>query len=223
MAYEGPESDIMKRKPRDPKSDNLVTLKLLQYTYMQIGIIQACAGFFCYFVVLASCGFSPKSLFDDDVGPKWPENTAEGSDEYDQYESITDDYGQEHDVNSRMRMLRSAQTSYFTSIVIVQWADLLICKTRVLSLFQQGLRNWTMNKALVFETVLAIFLVYTPGMTSFFQTGWLIFRWWLPALSFSALILVYDEIRKYFIRRDRRTMNWETTGKIGWVEKVTYY
>jgi hypothetical protein len=40
MAYEGPESDIMRRPPRDPIKDNLVTLKLLQYTYLQVGMIQ---------------------------------------------------------------------------------------------------------------------------------------------------------------------------------------
>lgn len=49
---------------------------------------------------------------------------------------------------------------YFTSIVIVQWADLVICKTRVLSLFQQGMKNWVMNKAMVFETALAAFISY---------------------------------------------------------------
>ena len=52
---------------------------------------------------------------------------------------------------------------YFVSIVIVQWADLIICKTRVLSVFQQGMNNWVMNKALVFETLLAVFITYTPG------------------------------------------------------------
>ena len=36
MAYEKAESDIMRRRPRDPQSDNLVTLKLLSYTYLQI-------------------------------------------------------------------------------------------------------------------------------------------------------------------------------------------
>ena len=34
----------------------------------------------------------------------------------------------------------TCHTAFFTSIVIVQWADLLISKTRRLSLFQQGMR-----------------------------------------------------------------------------------
>merc|ERR1739848_631378 len=52
----------------------------------------------------------------------------------------------------------------FVSIVIVQWADLIICKTRKLSVFQQGMKNWIMNFGLIFETLLACFLSYTPGM-----------------------------------------------------------
>eukprot|EP00756_Hemistasia_phaeocysticola_P026954 Hpha_TRINITY_DN16092_c2_g1::TRINITY_DN16092_c2_g1_i1::g.117472::m.117472/K01539/ATP1A; sodium/potassium-transporting ATPase subunit alpha len=45
LAYENPERDIMRRRPRT-KSDNLVTLKLISFSYFQIGIIQALAGFY---------------------------------------------------------------------------------------------------------------------------------------------------------------------------------
>ena len=34
----------------------------------------------------------------------------------------------------------TCHTSFFVSIVVVQWADLIICKTRRNSLFQQGMR-----------------------------------------------------------------------------------
>lgn len=50
------------------------------------------------------------------------------------------------------------------SIVIVQWADLIVCKTRRNSIIHQGMRNWALNFGLVFETALAAFLSYTPGM-----------------------------------------------------------
>lgn len=215
MAYEGPESDIMKRRPRNPKKDNLVTLKLLQYTYLQIGIIQACAGFFCFFVVLSDNGFKPSILFGlQDTERVWTDEDMH---------SVTDSYNQEWILSSRETVQQAGQTSYFVSIVIVQWADLVICKTRVLSLFQQGMRNKVMNKALVFETLLAVFLSYTPGMDSFFKTRPLNFVWWLPALSFSVLILIYDELRKYVIRKDRKEHDFEHTGRIGWMERTTYY
>ena len=37
--------------------------------------------------------------------------------------------------------------------------------------------------------------------------------WWLPALPFSLSILLYDETRKYIIRKSPG----------GWVEQETYY
>jgi sodium/potassium-transporting ATPase subunit alpha len=215
MAFEGPESDIMLRKPRDPEKDNLVTLKLLSYTYLQIGIIQACAGFFCYFVVMSDCGFKPLDLI----------NLRDAWDDED-IESVTDTYGNEWTYDARKVIEESAQTSYFSSIVIVQWADLIICKTRVLSLFEQGMHNMPMNRALCFETCLAIFISYCPGIYQGLKTRPLCFSWWLPALSFSALILLYDEIRKYLMRKCRFQVAESGRDPLqfpGFVERNTYY
>merc|ERR1719335_105182 len=194
MAYEGPESDIMERKPRNPKKDRLVTLKLLQYTYLQIGMIQAAAGFFVYFVVLSDSGFWPSTLIG--LRARYDEEDIH---------SLVDDYGTEWTYDARQKALNAAQTAYFVSIVIVQWADLIICKTRILSVFQQGMKNMVMNRAMVFETALAAFITYVPGMSSFFQTQPLNFVWWLPALTFSVLILLYDELRKHMMRKWRLT------------------
>ena len=62
MAYEGSESDIMKRKPRNPYTDKLVNERLISVAYGQIGMIQASAGFFTYFVMLAENGFLQNSV-----------------------------------------------------------------------------------------------------------------------------------------------------------------
>lgn len=39
LAYENAELDIMKRPPRHPKLDHLVTGKLLAYSYLNIGVL----------------------------------------------------------------------------------------------------------------------------------------------------------------------------------------
>ena len=44
----------------------------------------------------------------------------------------------------------------FIAIVVTQWADLLIVKTRRNSLVQQGMDNWPMNFAIVIETAIAV-------------------------------------------------------------------
>ena len=62
LAYEQAESDIMKRMPRDPINDKLVNHRLIGMAYGQIGMIQASAGFFVYFVIMAENGFWPSRL-----------------------------------------------------------------------------------------------------------------------------------------------------------------
>lgn len=58
----------------------------------------------------------------------------------------------------------TCHTAFFVSIVVVQWADLIVCKTRRNSIVHQGMRNWALNFGIVFETALAAFLSYCPGM-----------------------------------------------------------
>lgn len=48
LAYEPPEKDIMCIKPRNRKTTRLVGARLISFSYLQIGIIQALAGFATY-------------------------------------------------------------------------------------------------------------------------------------------------------------------------------
>jgi len=208
LAYERPESDIMLRRPRDAKKDKLVASKLLSMTYLQIGFIQALAGFFCYFVVLGDGGFNPGALVN--LRASWDDE---------ENEALMDSYGQEWGFRDRQRLLSSAQTAYFVSIVTVQWADLIICKTRMLSIFEQKMINWSLNKALVFETCLAAFITYVPGMDIALKTVPLQARHFIwPAIPNTILIWCYDETRRYLMRRHRYLH-----GVGGWVERETYW
>lgn len=133
----------------------------------------------------------------------------------------------------------TCHTAFFVSIVVVQWADIIICKTRRNSIFHQGMRNWALNFGLVFETVLAAVLSYTPGMDKglrMYPLKWVLidcppqscwisklnfrfffdffrFVWWLPAIPFSFSIWLYDETRRFYLRRNPG----------GWLEQETYY
>merc|ERR1740131_245064 len=68
MAHEGAESDIMLKSPREQNRDKLVTWNLVSFSYLQIGVLQALAGFYAYFVVLWNYGISPGDTIgmDDD-------------------------------------------------------------------------------------------------------------------------------------------------------------
>lgn len=62
LAYENAELDIMERNPRNAKRDRLVPLKLIAFSYVQTGTIQAFAGMFTYFYVMNDYGFKPNTL-----------------------------------------------------------------------------------------------------------------------------------------------------------------
>jgi sodium/potassium-transporting ATPase subunit alpha len=136
----------------------------------------------------------------------------------------------EINVASRMMQkeaLHHAQSAYFVCIVIVQWADLVISKTRRNSMFQQGMNNPLMNFGLVAETLLAAFLCYTPGVNSALGTRPLRFTHWLPGVPFSMFIFLYDETRKFLMRATTNLVTDQSTQLVirapGWLERNTYY
>lgn len=62
LAYERSESDIMRRQPRNSRFDRLVNRRLISFSYFQIGVIQALAGFYTYLVVMADYGWHASGL-----------------------------------------------------------------------------------------------------------------------------------------------------------------
>ena len=104
------------------------------------------------------------------------------------------------DYDTRVECLRKAQTSYLFSIIVVQWADVIICKTRCVSLFQHGMSNMVMNWGLFEETALGLMICYlpflqTPFFSSSVELGDLVW-----AVPYSIFIFLYDEIRKFAMR-----------------------
>uniref|UniRef100_A0A8D0QCI5 Sodium/potassium-transporting ATPase subunit alpha n=1 Tax=Sus scrofa TaxID=9823 RepID=A0A8D0QCI5_PIG len=202
LAYEAAESDIMKRQPRNPQTDKLVNERLISMAYGQIGMIQALGGFFTYFVILAENGFLPSRLLG--IRLDWDDRSMN---------DLEDSYGQEWTYEQRKVVEFTCHTAFFASIVVVQWADLIICKTRRNSVFQQGMKNKILIFGLLEETALAAFLSYCPGMGVALRMYPLKVTWWFCAFPYSLLIFIYDEVRKLILRRYPG----------GWVEKETYY
>ncbi|KAJ8031372.1 Sodium/potassium-transporting ATPase subunit alpha-3 [Holothuria leucospilota] len=202
LAYEEAESDIMKRQPRDPEHDKLVNERLISMSYGQIGMIQASAGFFTYFCIMGSNGFLPQDLLN--IRRDWDDRGLN---------NLEDSYGQQWSYAQRKVLEYTCHTAFFVSIVIVQWADVIICKTRRNSLIQQGMHNWVLNTGLVFETCLAAFLSYTPGLENGLRMYPIRPSWWACAMPFSLVIFIYDECRRFLMRRNPG----------GWVERETYY
>ena len=115
-------------------------------------------------------------------------------------------------IDYQSNALAYAQTAYFISIIVAQWSDLLISKTRKLSLFQQGMRNKRMIQGLLFETCLGVFFCYVPGLDKIGLRPIHGYHWFC-GVPWSILILIYDEVRKYIIR--------DNPG--GWIDRFTYW
>ncbi|KAK1151818.1 potassium-transporting ATPase alpha chain 1 [Acipenser oxyrinchus oxyrinchus] len=203
LAYEKAESDIMNLKPRNPRKDRLVNESLAAYSYFQIGAIQSFAGFTDYFTCLAQEGWRP--LLCVGLRSAW-ENA------YNQ--EVQDSYGQEWTFAQRLYQEYTCYTVFFVSIEICQISDVLIRKTRRLSLFQQGFfRNKVLLSAIVFQLCLGTFLCYCPGMPNIFNFMPIRVQWWFIPVPYGILIFIYDEIRKLGVRRHPGS----------WWDKELYY
>ena len=328
FAYENPELDIMERVPRNSKRDHLVNTKLISFAYLQIGVIQASAGMYTYFVVLNDFGIRPTAvwkmatekgmlpnltdtytvsapptsassvsaygntrvaallkendydeekldgkddkgdkmlmtmnwdgvktgrvdvrLFYNDISELFPsgkdflEQGKRGPDDWtvcrwpyigtkEQHATAAPGYpwfythsGQtDYPICYTTEALKYAQSGYLVSIVAVQWADLMICKTRNLSLSQQGMVNGMGNFGLFFETSLVAILLYTPFLNLALGTRQIPFQHFaVPSFSFYVCIFFYDELRKSWLRSG---MVRDENGKLrlkGWIVQNTYY
>jgi len=149
---------------------------------------------------------------------RWMTGTDEGPDFYRQsYVS------ENHPICYSTEALKYAQSGYLVSIVIVQWADLMICKTRNLSLSQQGMKNTMGNFGLFFETALVAILCYVPFLQVALGTRAIAFpHFGVPSFSFYCAIFFYDEWRKIWLRHGMAREEGKLRLK-GWIVQNTYY
>ena len=167
LGAERPETDVMKKKPRR-RSERLLSRNLLLMSYGVVGMIQAAAGFFSYFVILYNGGW------------QWGQELANDDPLY-----------------------RTAITGFFASIIICQIADVIICRTRRQSLLTVGfLSNRLVLLGIGTELLMLVLISYVPACNIFFGTAPL--APWQLALSvpFATLILLGDELRRYFVRHE---------------------
>lgn len=202
LAHEKAEVDIMTRAPRNQETDKLVNSRMIFMAYGHIGMIQAIAVFATYFFVMAIHGFFWDTLLFSRI--KWENRYVN---------DFVDSYGQEWTYEERMILSRKCYSAFFICIVITQAADLLICKTRRLSLFQQGMSNWVLNCGILFSASMTAIIICTPGINALFKmypVEWYVF---IPAVPFGLYIILFDEVRKFCIRKYPN----------GWVYRESYY
>ena len=109
-------------------------------------------------------------------------------------------------------LYRQAITAFFASIIICQIADVLICRTRRQSILTVGIfANKLVLLGIASELILLALIAYVPLMNTFFGTAPL--ELWQLSLSipFAITIIIADEIRRIFVRRENRfVLKWLT-------------
>eukprot|EP00760_Papus_ankaliazontas_P032543 PhM_4_TR5890/c0_g1_i1/m.67523/K01539/ATP1A; sodium/potassium-transporting ATPase subunit alpha len=183
LAFEGGEGDIMQRPP--PRhSDGVYNRNLFQWSYLQIGVIEALGALYTYFVAMSEEGYTPLQLW------------------FRGWEFFTLDSAPLNgfSVQENMISLNRAQTSYFAAIVLIQFAVLMVARTRRVSLYTHGLGNFVVNLSVVISFTIALIVIYMPAVRDFFGATQIPFVYWTPALPWAVLVVEYDELRKLMIR-----------------------
>lgn len=120
------------------------------------------------------------------------------------------EWGQE--LSSDDPTYRTAITAFFASIIICQISDVLICRTRRQSIFTVGLfTNKLIYLGIATELSLLFLISYVPIFNTFFGTNRL--DWWhyLLSVPFAIAIIIGDELRRFFVRRENEfVLRWLT-------------
>ncbi len=102
--------------------------------------------------------------------------------------------------------IAKAWTISLTTLAVFQWFNAWNCRHESKSIFQM---NPFSNKFLVGATLTIIFLqllvIYNPLMQKFLRTTPLEFSEWLIIIPIAASIILVEEIRKFFYRREIAT------------------
>lgn len=119
----------MLRRPRKPGKDRLVDWRLMLQTYGFIGIIETVCSFAMAYWYLERQGIPFSALW------------------YHQYSALPDNL----DLDYVAGKLTEALSVYFINLVVMQWFNLLVCRTRRLSIFQhpplfnKHTQNWYLS------------------------------------------------------------------------------
>jgi magnesium-transporting ATPase (P-type) len=165
LGAEKPAADTMSRPPR-PRSERLLTWRLLARAYLWLGPLQAAAALAAFFFVLGAAGWT---------------------------------YGTPLEASDPVYL--EATTACLAAIVLMQVANVFICRDERASAFAAGPSNALIHGGIAFELALLAAIVYAPAGQALFGTAALPVAVWLFILPFALSMLALEEARKAAIRR----------------------
>jgi len=196
FAYEQPENDVMKRPPRNAKTDRLVTGKLMMYIFMA-GFLESAVCTMAFYLYFQQVGPDAKYLTNAGV-----DYFGSGSGSGSGSAGFEFQDGGDWDANTQSYYLLQAQTVYWVTLVLQQVCHIWWVKTRNVPLWEHGVfTNPVMVLGVMFELTLMLCIVYVPEIANFFgATPFHPSQTWACFLLGGVLLFLYNEPRKMYAK-----------------------
>jgi len=173
LGTEKPETDVMHNPPRK-KEERLLTPQLLFISYGWVGMLQAAAGFFSFFVILFSGGWV------------WGQQLAFNNPLY---------------MKAVAGFFASIIICQIADVLICRTRRQSIFNKGFWNSFTG---NRIVMFGIIVELLLLSIILYFPPAQAFFGTGPLTLFELSLSIPFALLILFADELRKIFVRNDNK-------------------
>ncbi|KAI8636494.1 hypothetical protein BD408DRAFT_448383 [Parasitella parasitica] len=199
LIMEQEEFDLLSMKPRNPKTDHLINLKIYLQSYIFMGSMQTICSLSMFFTYMKSAtGLGWSDFVGTYSSGPWgtPNNPT---------------WGNDPSTGAPLTFEKFTQISYtgqcvtFVTLVILQWGNILSIRNRKLSIvqadpFSQKRRNLWLFVGMLCSLVVAIIVTEVPWIQQTLLTNSVPIKHWLIPIPLALGILVVDEIRKLLAR-----------------------
>uniref|UniRef100_A0A7E4ZWL3 Cation_ATPase_N domain-containing protein n=1 Tax=Panagrellus redivivus TaxID=6233 RepID=A0A7E4ZWL3_PANRE len=189
LVFEPAERDVMSRAPRRPNA-HLATKALFAYAYIFAGGIISLGCILSYFTVYWSYGVSFGDLHNT-AHTYWQKTSP----------TLTLHTGKILNAAEQYQIYSEASAAWHITLVVAQCFHLWMCTTRRISMFKHGLQNWTLVAACAFAFLTLFVTIYVPGINDILHVRGPAWYIWIFPIATGIVLLVFNETRKYFIRK----------------------
>ncbi|KAI9281009.1 hypothetical protein BC943DRAFT_310639 [Umbelopsis sp. AD052] len=198
LIMEREEFDLLSQKPRNPKRDHLINVKIYLQSYIFMGSMQTICSLSMFFLFMKEhtgltwydwVGTYSSGPWGPENNPTWGWDSTGTPLTSDQFTAIS----------------YSGQCVTFVTLVILQWGNILSIRNRKLSILQAdpirpARRNLWLFLGMACSLVVAIIVTEVPWIQNTLLTGSVPIKHWLLPFPLALGILMMDEIRKLLVR-----------------------
>jgi len=185
LMFEQAEIDLMRRKPRNPRTGRLTDWKFFFQIFLFIGLMMWPCAMSMWFLYMKQQGLG----FYDTVLT---------------YQRWTNDY-KGFTIEQLTHFVSVGQCIYYVTMVFMQYGGLLAVRNRRVSILQSNplwgpRRNYAVPLGMIATALIAVVNLYAPGLQRVFRTAPIPGMFWGLPFSFALGILCMDEARKLIVR-----------------------